>query len=130
MCTADHQRCPIANRLLAALPQEEHVCLLPARETMPVAWRQVLYAPNTPLTHVYCPHAGVISLTVRMGDGNTVQVATLGAAGMLGLPVLFAAGRATTLALAEIPGEAARLPADRCLEARPQSPALHAVLHR
>jgi CRP-like cAMP-binding protein len=130
MSTTDHRRRPIANRLLAALPQEEYVGLLPALEIVSVAWRQVLYAPNEPMAYVYFPHEGVISLTVRMGGGKAVEVATIGAEGMLGLPVLFAAGHATTLALSEIPGAAARLPAERFLAAVPHSPALHARLHR
>ncbi|HEY9670749.1 MAG TPA: hypothetical protein V6D11_04845 [Waterburya sp.] len=39
----------VANKLLAALPQEEYKHLLPNLETIPLRLKQILYQPNEPI---------------------------------------------------------------------------------
>jgi CRP-like cAMP-binding protein len=121
---------PATVRLLAALPGADYARLLAQLETVSLAWQQVLYEPNQPIAHIYFPHTSVISLPVRMAEGRIVEVAMVGAEGLVGLPVFLADERPHLLALVDIAGEAERISVDRFTAAVQQSPALHTLLHR
>ena len=76
------------NRILAALPRDAFERVLPdlVLKAMPV--REVLQARDEPITHVVFPLSGVASM-IAMGDsGGSIEVATVGCEGMVGLPLL------------------------------------------
>jgi CRP-like cAMP-binding protein len=102
----------IKNRLLSALPREEYERLLPHLETVSLRFNQIIYAPNEPIEHVYFPNSGIISLVNLTEDGGTVEAATVGNEGMVGIPVLLGADRIVGQAVSQIVGDALRMKAD------------------
>jgi CRP-like cAMP-binding protein len=76
--------------LLGALPVEDFRRILPHLKTIPIRTRQVFYRPHEPLRHVYFPNGGVCSITTMLSDGTTVEAATVGYEGMLGVEAFLA----------------------------------------
>ena len=73
------------NRLLAALPADVFERLRPHLETIPIRVKQVLQKQGEALRYVYFPNGGVISITTVLQDGTTVEAATVGDEGMIGI---------------------------------------------
>jgi CRP-like cAMP-binding protein len=73
------------NRLLAALPDEDFRRVFPFLKTIPISTRLVLQKQGEPFRHVYFPNGGVCSITTVLADGTTVEAATVGDEGMLGV---------------------------------------------
>ena len=125
--TRRHQ---IKNRLLSALPDSEYERLLPHLEQVSFTLKQILYMPNEPIDYVYFPNSGIISLVNLMEDGGTVEVATVGNEGMVGLPLLLGADRMMAQAITQMVGDALRMKADVFKrEVTPASP-LYSLLLR
>ncbi len=79
------------NRLLAALPPDDLRKLLPYLHTVPIRVKQVLQQQGEPFRHVYFPNGGVCSITTVLPDGTTVEAATVGDEGMLGVEAFLSA---------------------------------------
>jgi CRP-like cAMP-binding protein len=105
-------RNPVGNRLLAALPQEEYERLLPKLEPVTLSLRQILYEPGEPIKYVYFPNNAVGSLLNLMQDGQTIEAATVGKEGMIGVPLLLGTNQIALQALIQIPGNGLRMKAD------------------
>jgi CRP-like cAMP-binding protein len=73
------------NRLLAALPADAFRRLAPHLKTIAIRTKQVLHKQGEPLRQVYFPNGGVVSITTVLPDGTTVEAATVGDEGMLGI---------------------------------------------
>jgi len=73
------------NRLLAALPDEDFHRILPCLTIVPIRAKKVLQKQGEPLRQVYFPNGGVCSITTVLADGTTVEAATVGDEGMLGV---------------------------------------------
>jgi CRP-like cAMP-binding protein len=73
------------NRILAALPPAEFRRLAPHLTTISSRIKQVLYKQGERIQHVYFPSGGVVSITAVHSDGTTVEAATVGDEGMLGI---------------------------------------------
>jgi CRP-like cAMP-binding protein len=99
----------IKNRLLSALSPEEYKRLAPNLEFVSLTPKQIIYAPHQPIEHVYFPNSGIISLVNLTEDGGTVEAATVGNEGMVGIPVLLGADQMIGQAVAQIPGDAMRM---------------------
>ena len=97
------------NRLLASLPPEAHEQLRPDLEQVPLVFKQVLQEPNVPMSHVYFPLSGVISMLILLEDETIIEVATIGNEGMAGLPVFLGSDSMATQGIVQIPGEALRV---------------------
>lgn len=97
------------NRLLASLSRQELKRLLPKMERVELIPRNVLYEANRPIEHVYFPESGVVSLVSKMKDGITMEIATIGKEGMVGLPVFLGAASTPLEAFPQVPGRALRL---------------------
>ncbi len=98
-------------RVLAALPAEEYQRLVPHLELVELSVRQVLYNPEEPITHVYFPNQGIVSLVSTMEDGSTVEVGLVGKEGMVGMPVLWGGKSTTNQAFVQVPGFGMRIKA-------------------
>lgn len=96
------------NRLLT-LPGEELEQLCPHLEHVHIRPDEFFVPAGEPLSHVYFPYSGVVSLIVTMRNGDTVEVATIGRQGMLGISVLLEADPAPYDMVCQVPGEAGRL---------------------
>ncbi len=105
-------RNPVGNRLLAALPQEEYERLLPKLEPVSLPLKQILYEPGEPIKYVYFPNNAVASLLTLLEDGQTIEAATVGKEGMIGVPLLLGTNQIAFHALIQVPGNGLRMKAD------------------
>jgi CRP-like cAMP-binding protein len=93
----------VGNKLLAAVPREEYERLVPNLEAVSLSFKQYLYEPNEPIEYIYFPKSGVVSVLTVMEDGGTVEVATVGNEGMIGIHVLLGADRVPTETFVQVP---------------------------
>ena len=99
------------NRLLELLHPSDLDRLRQHLEPVVLEYRQSLYEANKPITSVYFPIEGVVSLVNTMAGGSTSEVGTIGNEGVVGLPVILGDRLAPTSAYA-LPGTGLRLSAD------------------
>lgn len=118
------------NRILSVLPEDKRRRLQAHLQPVGLAFKQVLYQPNEQIKRVYFPLNAVISLLTVMDDGSTIEVATVGNEGMVGLPVFLGAGSMPGQAIAQIPGDALQMPADALRSEAHAGGALPHVLQR
>jgi CRP-like cAMP-binding protein len=97
------------NRLLAALPRGHYRRLLPHLERVPLPLREILYDANGPISHVFFPLNGVVSLVILMEGGVILEVGTIGNEGMVGTPVFLGSESSPTRAMSQVAGEALRM---------------------
>jgi CRP-like cAMP-binding protein len=121
---------PIRNRLLAALPGEEYRRLLPHLESVPLPFMNVLYEAGEPITHIYFPNDGLISLLVVMKDKTPREVGLIGNEGMFGAAVAWGMKTLPNRALIQMPGSAMRLKAAALRDELKRGGALQNVLQR
>jgi CRP-like cAMP-binding protein len=121
---------PTANRLLGALPADELAALRPQCEVVALGLKAPIYELYQPITQVYFPLTGVISLLARTGAHESVEISTIGSEGMVGLPVFLGATTAPTFAFAQVPGYSVRLTADAFRAEVAQRPTLPRLLLR
>jgi hypothetical protein len=79
------------NRLLAALSADDFRRLQPLLNNIPIRTTQVLHRNGEPIRDVYSLNGGVASITTILSDGTTVEAATVGDEGMLGVEVFLSA---------------------------------------
>ena len=114
--SSDETASMAGSRLLSALPPELGAEVAKELDEIEFTPRQPLYRAGEAIEHVYFPLDAVFSIVADMTDGTTLEVATVGSEGMLGVPVLLRAGEADHRTFAQMPGRALRLPAGRLLE--------------
>lgn len=130
MSTAREFAPPGQNRLLNTLPSADRARLWSRLEPVPLGFKQVLSAPHEPISHVYFPLGGLVSLLAVMADGTALEVGLIGNEGLVGLPIFLGAGSTPGRTLCLIPSEALRLPADAFRAEAGASGALDRVLRR
>jgi len=118
------------NHLLQSLSAAEFEALRPHLEFVDLVRETVLVEAGAPLTHVYLPHSGVISLIVRLSEGQTVEVAMVGRDGLFGAAAALDGGISLTDAVVLLPGTAAILDVARVRAAADRSAAFRTVLIR
>ncbi len=100
------------NRLLKALPTDEYTWIRPYLETIRFDVGDVIAEANEPYRYVYFPETTVVSLVSRMSGGGVVEVGTVGCEGMVGVNVFLDADTMTSTTIAQVPGEARRMPVE------------------
>lgn len=130
MSMSDPDQTPIENRLLAALPHEAYLRLLPNLEYVPLVFEQVLYQSRETIKYVYFPNHGVISLLTVMSDSTKGEVGLVGNEGMSGLPIFLGVDITPLEAFVQIPGDAMRMEAGVFKESVNQGDPLHDLLQR
>lgn len=118
------------NRILAAMPPEEHNLLRRLLELVPLKSGEVLWEPNQALDSVYFPDNGMVLFVVVMRNGASVEVGTTGREGFVGISVVLGAARTPVRAIVQIAGDAYRIESDLLLQILPQTPQLELMLHR
>ena len=104
-------RVPVANSLLAALPNSEYQSLLSELEPVTLAFGEVLYVPGTPMQHVYFPIDCLISLRTPVEGHRALEVGLVGHEGMVGVSLTFGIDVAPVRALVQGSGRALRMAA-------------------
>jgi CRP-like cAMP-binding protein len=126
--TTPSLRAARSNRLLAALPRKALERIIPDLDLKPLTMRQVLQPRGEPLEKVVFPLLGVASM-VSMGDsGDSVEVATIGCEGMVGMPLFLGGQKAAVEVFMQVPGEGLHLSAAAFHDHVEREPALSKTL--
>jgi CRP-like cAMP-binding protein len=131
MYPPDDPRSLEENRLLRALPVEQYEEIVRHLEPIELSNWQVLWQPNAIIQSLYFPRTCVISLLMPLADEQPVEAATIGREGVAGTPVVLGARSTSAQAIAQVPGTAARLDAERYMkQLRPADGTLFQLLLR
>jgi CRP-like cAMP-binding protein len=117
-----------ANRLIAVLPSADRQRLLEALQLVSLRVRQRLYDAGEPMKFVYFPLSGVHSIVSSMPDGHTVELATVGSEGMVGIQVFLGRPSTPDKAFCQVPGDALRMRAARFQDEAHRSRAFRTVM--
>ena len=118
------------NRLLRALSPADYLLLEPDLKDVFLEQDVVLFEPGDQLEFVYFPHSGISSVLAVMQDGQTVETATIGRAGVVGGVSGFGPWRAVARTTVQVPGTAARISGARFRAAVRRSDPLAALVLR
>ena len=121
---------PKANRLLAALPEEDYEDLRAGLEFVPLRAEELLYTEHAELRYVHFPISGVVSILYITEDGEPTEIAIIGNEGIVGLAVLLGSSSTPRRAVVQIEGHAYRMKAETILEHFRRGGALQALLLR
>lgn len=103
------------NQIIAVMAPADMARLEPHFEEVLLEQDQVLYQAEQPITHVYFPHEGVVSLQILGSDGAVVEAATIGNEGIVGLGGLLSGDVSYTRQIVRLPGGAAKVARDAFL---------------
>jgi CRP-like cAMP-binding protein len=103
-----------SNRLLGALPDEDFERLKDEFRARDGEQKYVLADAGDPLNEVYFPVDAVVSVLTRMDDGASVEIATVGNEGLVGVTVAWGAERMNPkeFATVQVPGTIVTMDAD------------------
>ncbi len=118
------------NHLLASLPRDEYARLCLDLEPVCLRTKHIVAHPDEPIRHVYFLRDAVVSLLVAMEDGSTIEVASVGSEGLIGLGAFLGEGTETGPMVVQIPGRAARMTTTAFHEAVWRSARLQLLLQR
>lgn len=118
------------NKLLAALPSDSLSRIWPELRPAELSLRASLHEPNVPITSVYFPESGYVSMVAHMQDGEAAEVGLVGQEGLVGLPILLGDDHSDIEAMVQYPGLALSMDADIFRAALKADPVLHAFLLR
>lgn len=99
---------PTGNGLLDRVQSQDQTALMPYCEVVELRTGEVLYQPGDPLTHVYFPMSGMVSLIAVMQDGRAVETMTIGREGVVGTSASGYVDPAFSRILVQVPGIAVR----------------------
>jgi CRP-like cAMP-binding protein len=102
----------IRNRLLGSLSPEEWSAWEPYFEPVQLGYRHELLHPGERIAHLWFPEGGIQSQVVETLDGDSVEVAVVGAEGMVGLPAVFGVYYSENRTLAQMETTAWRIDAE------------------
>jgi CRP-like cAMP-binding protein len=100
------------NRLLSALSAADYQRLVPHLELVHLRMKHVAYEPEQPIEYAYFPLTGLASMVTIMQSGKTIEVATIGNEGMIGLPLFLGVDRTAGKAYTQVPGDSLRIKAE------------------
>ena len=101
-----------SNRILNALTRSEFESLSAHLDPINLSSGEILYRPEQPITHVYFPDRGTVSLVSTFEDGGTVEVGMVGNEGMFGVCVFLGSVTTPLTAQVQLPGEGLRMRAE------------------
>jgi CRP-like cAMP-binding protein len=121
---------PRQNRLLRALAASDYALVEPQLQRVALIAGETISRAHARPRHVYFPETAVLSLVIVMRDGDTVEAATVGNEGIAGVSAFLGEGTMNSRCIAQIAGDAQRLPASALSDAVAGSPALDLLLRR
>ena len=107
---------PIENRLLAALPDEVLVRLLPHLQPVSFALGGGVYESSERMDRLYFPTTCIVSLLYTMTDGATAEMGLVGNDGIVGIALFMGGNTVPNRAVAQVAGDAFSVPARVLLE--------------
>src|SRR5689334_4429276 len=118
------------NHLLDALIDPLKEFLSERMGNVSLGLKDVCYEANKPIRDIYFPTKGVISWVQNTGDGKSVEVATVGNEGFVGVPVLLGADRTPGTSFTQIPGAAIKINSKDFCESLASFPEFLRILQR
>ena len=97
------------NRLLRALPTSNLKRLMPELERIACPRELVLLDADRPLSHIFFPDSGVISVVAVYADGSIIEMATIGREGCAPVSAALGSKTSSVRLLVQIPGSAAKI---------------------
>lgn len=119
-----------ANRILTLLPHREAEVIFPHMELMEVQLGDIIDRPGKPIQYLFFPLRAAISITDILDEEHTVEVSLSGPEGCSGASVVQGNDQAVCMALVQIGGSTARLPASVLLSELSRLPYLQGALQR
>jgi CRP-like cAMP-binding protein len=119
-----------ANRVLSSLAAADLDAIRPHLETIDLPQETVLFEDGDPISRVYFPHRGIISLVVDLASGDTIETAMIGRDSVVGGASAIDGKVFLNRAVVQVVGAASVVPADRLCHAAAQSADLRAILIR
>jgi CRP-like cAMP-binding protein len=101
---------PSSNRILNELSAEEYARLSPLLEHVELSNGDILYYPNEPISHVYFPNRGSVSVISTFANGGGIEVGVVGNEGIFGLNIVLGSVTIPLEAIVLQPGDAFRAP--------------------
>jgi CRP-like cAMP-binding protein len=86
---------------LVGLPGDEYERIAATLEIIPLRLKEYLHRAGEPIRHVYFPGGGFCSMVIELGDGRTVEVATIGREGMVGASAMWSGSPETTVVMVQ-----------------------------
>jgi CRP-like cAMP-binding protein len=99
----------LLNQLLRALPEADFEALRPHLQSAGLVKETVLIEAGAPLTQVYLPESGIISMMVRLSDGQRIELAMVGRDSIVGAAAAFGDAISLSEAVVLLPGSASVL---------------------
>jgi CRP-like cAMP-binding protein len=96
--------CRSPNLLLASLPAADFDLLRPHIRSVELKHKAVLVRTGEALANVYFPHSGIISLVVRLADGDMIEAAMVGRDSVFGASAALDGLLALNDAIVQLPG--------------------------
>jgi CRP-like cAMP-binding protein len=118
------------NRLLSVLPPDSLARLWPELTPVELGSREVLHRPEVPISTVYFPERGWLSMLAPLEDGDSAEVGLIGYEGLVGLPIVLGEPFDDLEAMVQCPGGALAMAADALRAAMEQDPVLRTFLLR
>jgi CRP-like cAMP-binding protein len=95
-----------SNRVLASLAEVDLKALLPQLRFVDLPQGMVLFEAGGSISHIYFPHAGVVSLVVELASGEMIEAAMIGREGVVGGLSALDSGISISRAIVQIAGAA------------------------
>ena len=99
---------PAGNGLLDRVQGKDQTALMRYCEVVELRFGQILYQPGDPLTHVYFPLSGMVSLIAVMQDGRAIETMTIGREGVVATSASGYVDPAFSRFMVQVPGMAVR----------------------
>jgi CRP-like cAMP-binding protein len=104
------------NYLLSELHAVEFDRLAAHLEPVVLTRGDILYQTEGEMTYAYFPTTTVVSIDATLATGNTVELASIGNEGVVGIPVFLGGARSPNRAIVRVTGRCYRIEAARLLD--------------
>jgi CRP-like cAMP-binding protein len=121
---------PADNRLLAALPADEHQDILTRLEPVNLEFGETLARPWAPLSHVYFPIRSFVSMIVSTDQQSRLEVGLIGNEGMLGAHLILGINASPYSAVVQGAGATWRMEAQAFQRELATNPTLDSTVKR
>jgi CRP-like cAMP-binding protein len=118
------------NQLIASLPADARELLDEHLHVVQLKKGDVLYKIDEPVTHVFFPHGGLISLVVVMESGETAEVSLIGRDGLVCSGIALDVQDAMDQATVEVGAAASRISSGSFIRAYRSNNDLRTVVNR
>lgn len=104
------------NYLLSELYALEFDRLLPYLQPMLLTRGDILYHAGVEMTHAYFPTTTIVSIDSTLADGSTVELASIGNEGLVGVPIYLGGATSPNRAIVRVTGRCYRIAAQELLD--------------